>query len=106
MTTSGAIKTDSEGDKILSGGAYYGPNDPKNASLRADQERGTATEGGMLAILQVLKQVPKNRPLHLKIESKETIRNLTIDLPRQESSGWLGSRCKKTIQAIIAELRK
>jgi len=106
VTTSGAIKTDSEEDKILSRGAYYGPNDPKNASLRVDQERETTAEGEMLAILQVLKQVLKNRPLHLKIESKETIWNLTIDLPRQESSGWLGSQCKKTIQAIIAELRE
>lgn len=62
--------------------------------------------GEIHALLKAIKQAPKTTGLHLEIGSKQILKSLTIDLPRLETTGWIGVENSEPLRAIIAELRE
>lgn len=106
ITTHGAYNIDEHGDRMSAGGAWFQDENEQNLSLKITGASTSPDEGELSVLINVLRSVPINRSLHLKIGSKRIIRSLTVDLARLENKGWIGFSDKLLFQAVTAALRQ
>lgn len=59
-----------------------------------------------LAVLEVLKMVPKEQSIKIMSDSKLVIENLTKHLKRHEDDGWIGVANKDLMKAVATEMRE
>jgi len=106
LITSGRVHTEQNTDRIASGAAFFKESDPRNLILKMEAQTNTTDEGELKALYQAIRHIPKHQTLHIEIEFKTIIQNLTTNLARNEKQDWLGNKNKKTYKATIAELRQ
>ena len=72
---------------MISGAVFFGKDDPRNVQLIMEAYTYTKDEGELTTLYQAIKSTPKDSLLHIEIMSKSIIKNLTIDLRRNEKQG-------------------
>lgn len=87
-------------------GIWYGPDNPRNLSLRIPGESHSSLAAKLIAILQVLKRTAPFAPLHINSDSKYIIDGLTKNLPTWEQRGWIGIDNRDLFKAVISHLRQ
>ena len=89
----------------VGGGIWYGPNHPRNLSLRIEASTNTKIAGVLTATLWTIRDEPPFNDLLIKTSSKTLIDGLLKNMPRWEATGFIGIEHKNLYRAIVASLR-
>ncbi|KAG1779306.1 hypothetical protein EV702DRAFT_966434 [Suillus placidus] len=91
---------------VAIGALWYGQNDTQNKAFRAPDNLATTEAREWAAILEATRTTPKHAKLELIIKIPKIIKDLTINLPRLEQTGWTAIPNTRLIRAAVAELRE
>ncbi|KAJ7430777.1 hypothetical protein FB451DRAFT_1038724 [Mycena latifolia] len=100
-----AHEINEDGEHCSAGGVWYGPEDPRNTSVRVEKELASKEGGVVAAILYTIQNSPREVSIDFWINSKRILRALTTDLDESEDKGWIGVNDKVLLKTIVAALR-
>lgn len=91
---------------IAGAGVWFGPNHRLNQSFRLPQELNTNQAGEVVAILLATRRAPTFATLHIRTDSKSTVKMLTEDLDDLLNSGFIGIPNGDALKATIVAIQK
>ncbi|EIN10346.1 hypothetical protein PUNSTDRAFT_63959 [Punctularia strigosozonata HHB-11173 SS5] len=107
ISVAGAKRAKPNQETKLGGGLWVGPNDPRNESIRIEpSSRSDFTAGIFAAIARAAEILPGSAPLLIRIPSERVVKDLTINLKKNEDLDWLGDSDADIKRSAIANLRK
>ncbi|KAF7790926.1 hypothetical protein EIP86_001884 [Pleurotus ostreatoroseus] len=94
-------------DAVAGSGVWYGPEDPRNVSLRLPAAlRQTSQAAEICAVLIAVITTPPFAPLHIISDSLYVVDGLTLFLPDWEATGWIDIPNASLLQTVTSRLRK
>ncbi|KAJ7643412.1 hypothetical protein DFH06DRAFT_999150 [Mycena polygramma] len=88
------------------GGAWYGPNNPNNTSVRLEGGEGqSTTRAELTTALICIRKAPTNSDLTICCSKNTLISTAVTNLQKWEDRGWIGVKDGDVRQALIATLK-
>ncbi|KAJ7032636.1 hypothetical protein C8F04DRAFT_1184821 [Mycena alexandri] len=94
-----------DGEYCSSGGLWYGPEDPRNSTIRVAKDLSSRYAGQTAAILHAIQNLPWETSIHFCLKSKRIIRTLTTNLAECEDNDWADTEDKHLLKVIAVALR-
>ncbi|KIN93250.1 hypothetical protein M404DRAFT_171561 [Pisolithus tinctorius Marx 270] len=98
-------KINDDREKVSCGSAFFAHKDPQNLAFRMISDCVTSKTSILCAIIESVRRIDHFVPILAHISSESIVRNLTINLPRNEDSDWYSCDDAHLYRSIVAILR-
>ncbi len=106
VATDGSCLKNGQADACAGAGVYFGPDDPRNMSVRlpSDLQQSNQT-GEAIASLLATRNAPRDVPLIQETDSETVMKSVTVWRRRHEDAGYILQRNAPETRVLVAALR-
>ncbi|KAF5373439.1 hypothetical protein D9615_009490 [Tricholomella constricta] len=106
VATDGSCFNNGSDDAYAGAGVFYDPEDERNIKIKVPKKFTQSNQTAeLLALKEAAEKAPANGRLHLELDSKYAIQNVTKNLKKNEDEGYINTSNEELTRLTVARLR-